>query len=98
MEQKTMGKFIAALRKEPGITQKQLAEQLNVSDKTISHWERGESSPDLSILPVLADLFGVTCDEIIKGEKNKEAEKTLILSEEDKNAGIIKELEKNFVS
>ncbi|MDE6110361.1 MAG: helix-turn-helix domain-containing protein, partial [Eubacterium sp.] len=71
MEQKTIGEFIASLRKESGITQKQLAEKLNVSDKTISHWERGESSPDLSVIPLIADIFGVTCDELIRGEKSE---------------------------
>lgn len=69
MDQKTMGSFIAALRKTSGMTQRQLAEMLAVSDKTISHWERGESAPDLSMIPVLAEIFGVTCDEILKGEK-----------------------------
>ncbi len=69
MEQKTIGSFIATLRKANGLTQKQLAEKLGVSDKTISHWERDESAPDLSILPILADIFGVTCDELLRGEK-----------------------------
>ena len=70
MEKKTMGSFIAVLRKSMGLTQKQLADQLNVSDKTISHWERDESAPDLSLIPVLAEIFGVTCDELLRGEKN----------------------------
>ncbi|MCM1364610.1 MAG: helix-turn-helix domain-containing protein [Faecalibacterium sp.] len=70
MEKTTIGKFIAQLRKESGMTQKQLAEKLNVSDKTISHWERDESSPDLSMIPIIADIFDVTCDELLRGEKN----------------------------
>ena len=70
MEKKTMGSFIAVLRKSMGLTQKQLADKLNVSDKTISHWERDESAPDLSLIPVLAEIFGVTCDELLKGEKS----------------------------
>lgn len=69
MEQKTIGSFIATLRKAKGLTQKQLSEILGVSDKTISHWERDESAPDLSILPVIADIFSVTCDELLRGEK-----------------------------
>lgn len=69
MEQNKTGRFIAFLRKEAGITQKQLAERLNVSDKTVSHWERGESSPDISVVPVIADIFGVTCDELLNGER-----------------------------
>lgn len=72
MERKTMGSFIAVLRKSKGYTQKQLADMLGVSDKTVSHWERDESAPDISMLPVIADIFGVTCDEIIRGQKNTE--------------------------
>lgn len=74
MERKTMGTFIAALRKSKGYTQKQLAEMLAVSDKTVSHWERDESAPDISLIPVIAEIFSVTCDELIKGEKKADSE------------------------
>lgn len=70
MERKTMGNFIAILRKANGMTQVDLAEKLNVSDKTISRWERGEGAPDLSLLPIIADIFGVTADELLCGERN----------------------------
>lgn len=69
MEQKTMGSFIAALRKTAGMTQKNVADRLNVSDKAVSRWERDENYPDLSLLPGLAKLLGVTVDELIKGER-----------------------------
>lgn len=69
MEKKTIGAFIAALRKANGLTQKDLAERLNVSDKTISRWERGDGDPDLASIPVLAEIFGVTCDELLRGER-----------------------------
>lgn len=69
MENKTLGTFIALLRKEKRLTQKQLAELLNVSDKTVSHWECDETSPDISLLPLLAEALGVTVDELLKGEK-----------------------------
>ncbi len=69
MEKKSLGTFIAFLRKEKHLTQKQLAELLNVSDKTVSHWECDETSPDISLLPELAELLGVTVDELLKGEK-----------------------------
>ena len=69
MEQKTIGKFIAVLRKSRGMTQKELAEKLGVSDKTVSHWERDESAPDISLIPVIAEIFSVTCDELLRGEK-----------------------------
>jgi len=63
-----LGEFIAQLRKEKGLTQRELAEHLNVTDKTVSHWERGESSPDISALPILADVFGITVDELLRSE------------------------------
>ena len=69
MEKKTIGQFIAALRKASGMTQKELAEKLNVSDKAVSRWERDESAPDLSLIPVIAEIFGVTSDEILRGER-----------------------------
>ena len=69
MENKSLGTFIAFLRKEKRLTQKQLAELLNVSDKTVSHWECDETSPDISLLPLLAQTLGVTVDELLKGEK-----------------------------
>lgn len=69
MEQKTMGAFLAALRKANGITQQELADRLNVSNKAVSRWERDECMPDLSLIPALAEIFGVTCDELLKGER-----------------------------
>lgn len=66
----SLGAFIAQLRKEKGLTQKQLSEILGVSDKTVSHWEREESAPDISILPILASTLGITVDELLKGEVN----------------------------
>lgn len=69
MEKKTMGSFIAVLRKAQGMTQKQLAEKLNVSDKSVSRWERDETYPDLNLIPIIAELFGVTADELLKGQR-----------------------------
>ncbi|MCD8367319.1 MAG: helix-turn-helix domain-containing protein [Clostridiales bacterium] len=74
MEAKTIGKFIAVLRKANGMTQKELAEKLNVSDKAVSRWERDESLPDLTLIPVIAELFGVTADELLRGERNPAGE------------------------
>lgn len=71
MEQKAMGEFIAALRKANGLTQKQLAEKLGVSDKSVSRWERGDGAPDLALIPVIAEVFGVTCDELLRGERRQ---------------------------
>lgn len=69
MERRTIGGFIAVLRKANGMTQRELAEKLNVSDKAVSRWERDESAPDLTLIPVLAEIFGVTSDELLRGEK-----------------------------
>lgn len=70
MEHNSLGSFIAALRKASGMTQKDLADRLHVSDKTVSRWERDDGAPDLSVIPVLAEIFGVTCDELLRGRRN----------------------------
>lgn len=71
----TIGKFIQALRRANGMTQKELGERLFVSDKTISRWECDESLPELSLIPAIAEIFGVTTDELLRGErKNSERE------------------------
>lgn len=70
MNKKSMGEFIAALRKSKGYTQQDVAERLDVSNKAVSRWERDETAPDISIIPALAELLGVTCDELLKGEKS----------------------------
>lgn len=74
MEKKTMGSFLAALRKANGMTQKDLAEMLNVSDKAVSRWERDENAPDLSLIPVIAEIFGITADELLRGERKSASE------------------------
>lgn len=75
MEPKTIGAFITALRKAKGMTQKELAEMLDVSDKTVSRWERDEGMPDLSLIPVIAEIFKITCDELLRGERKPAAER-----------------------
>lgn len=76
MEAKTIGKFITTLRKANGMTQKELAEKLNVSDKTVSRWERDDGAPDLATIPVIAEIFGVTCDELLRGERKSPTQRT----------------------
>ncbi len=75
MEKKTMGAFLAALRKANGMTQKDLADRLNVSDKTVSRWECDDGTPDLSLIPVIAEIFHVTCDELLRGERKSPEER-----------------------
>ena len=69
MEKKTIGKFIAVLRKASGMTQRELGEKLYVSDKTVSRWERDECTPELSLIPAIAEIFGITTDELLRGER-----------------------------
>ena len=64
-----MAQFIATLRKEKGLTQKELAEQLGVTDKAVSKWERGLSYPDISLLSQLSAILGVTTSELLNGER-----------------------------
>ena len=74
MDKRTMGSFIAALRRSKGMTQRELAQLLHVSDKTVSRWETGESAPDLALIPAIAEIFGVTCDELLRGERKSGAD------------------------
>lgn len=69
MDQKKIGSFIAALRKEKGFTQEQLGEKLNVSQRTVSRWETGRNMPDLSLLSVLCEVLGISLAELMKGER-----------------------------
>lgn len=62
----TMGAMLAALRKGRGMTQAELAEQMGVTDKAVSKWERDISCPDVNVLPRLAELFGVSVDELLQ--------------------------------
>ena len=70
MDCKKVGKLIYELRKEKNMTQKQVAELMNISDKTISKWERGLGCPDISLLLGLSDIFGVSIEGILSGEIN----------------------------
>lgn len=69
MDPKSFGLNIASLRRKGGLTQAALAKKLNVSDKTISKWETGLGFPEITQLPVLANVFGVTVDYLVTGER-----------------------------
>ena len=62
MKENTMGTMIAALRKEKGMTQLELAKELGVTDKAVSKWERDLSCPDISSIPKLAQVLGVSVE------------------------------------
>ena len=70
----SIGDFLAILRKSKGLTQQEVADRLGVSNKTVSSWETGVSCPDISMLPAIAELFDVTCDELLRGERISSAE------------------------
>lgn len=70
MKEKTLGQTIAALRKERSMTQAELAEKMNVTDKAVSKWERDLSCPDVGSLPRLAEVLGISLDELMRAEPN----------------------------
>ena len=69
MDYNRTGDFLKSLRKAKGLTQQAVADELYVNSKTISKWENGDSIPDLSIIEIVADFYGVTVDEILKGRR-----------------------------
>ena len=69
MDKEKTGQLITELRKEKGLTQKQLADALNVTDKAVSKWERGLSFPDISMLEPISELLGVSIMELLAGER-----------------------------
>lgn len=84
MNQTEIGKFIAKCRKEKNLTQAQLAEKLNITDRAVSKWETGKSMPDSSIMLELCEILGIKVNELLRGEKidmesyEKKADETLI--------------------
>ncbi|MBP5225138.1 MAG: helix-turn-helix domain-containing protein [Lachnospiraceae bacterium] len=76
MDQKRIGLFMKALRKEQSLTQEQLADSLFVSPKTLSRWETGRALPDLQMLLNIADFFHISITELINGERNKDDAET----------------------
>ena len=69
MKQDKIGKFIADLRKEHGLTQQQLADTLNVSNKTISKWDCGNGMPELSLILPLCEALDIRINELLTGER-----------------------------
>ncbi|MBQ3508151.1 MAG: helix-turn-helix transcriptional regulator [Clostridia bacterium] len=82
MEKKTLGSFLSALRRAQGLTQQEVADRLMVSNRAVSRWERDEAMPDILLLPAIADLFGVTVDELLRGERKREAYSSSITESE----------------
>lgn len=82
MDSKQMGALLLKLRRERGMTQSQTAKRLHVSPQAVSKWERGQGCPDVSLLPLLAELFGVSVERILAGD----------LAPEDTDGGNMKRL------
>ena len=92
MNQEKIGKFILELRKQKGLTQKELAEKVGVSDKTISKWECGNSIPDISYLEALCNSLDISVNELLSGERlsqesysEKAEENIMALMKENEN-------------
>ena len=77
MNPRDIGKFIYKCRTEKGLTQAQLAEILNVSDKSISRWENGKTMPDLSLYEPLCKALDIQISELLYGKKMNEKEKLI---------------------
>ena len=73
----TIGKRIAALRKEKGLTQEELAGHMGISPQAVSKWENDQTCPDISALPKLARLLGVSVDELLEGKQELPAVRVL---------------------
>lgn len=73
MDQSQIGTFIAALRAEQKLTQKELAEKLHISDKTVSKWETGRGLPDVSLMLPLCEALGISINELLTGERLDES-------------------------
>ena len=70
---KSIGETIAALRKQKGMTQNELAEKMNVTDKAVSKWERDLSCPDINTISKLADILDVSVEELLKAKKKDDS-------------------------
>lgn len=81
----TIGKRIAALRREKGMKQDELAQMLEVSPQAVSKWENDQTCPDISLLPKLAKILGVSVDELLSGKQEPQPLVTLVPEEQRKD-------------
>ena len=90
MDQLKIGKFIAECRKEENLTQAQLAEKLNITDRAVSKWETGKAMPDTAIMIDLCKVLKITVNDLLTGERvtaenyNKELENNLLITVKEK--------------
>ena len=69
MDQVKIGQFIKAVRKEKSLTQREVAEKLNISEKTVSKWETGNGLPEVSLMLPLCELLEISVNELLSGER-----------------------------
>ena len=74
MNQEKIGKFIAKIRKEKKMTQQELADKLNVTDRAIGNWENGRRMPDVVFYKPLCEILDISLNELLSGERIKESE------------------------
>lgn len=91
MNPEKTGNFINELRSKLNLTQKALAEKINVTDKAVSKWERGDGFPDISVMQSLAEVLGVSVEEIMNGELNKPLQdgNTVLTQEQLRQMGLL---------
>lgn len=75
MSNKTIGEIISSLRKNKNMTQNDLAEKMNITDKAVSKWERNLSCPDVNSIPKLAEVLGVSVEELLNAQAKQENSK-----------------------
>ena len=93
MNQEKIGKFILKLRKDKKMTQQELADKLNVTDRAVSHWENGRSIPDVSLFKSICGIFDISVNELISGEK---LTKDKLIKQSDENIiNTLKDSKKN---
>lgn len=99
MNQTEIGKFIAQCRKSKNLTQAQLAEKLNITDRAVSKWETGKSMPDSSIMLELCEILEITVNELLSGEKiNMENDMVSYKEKADENLIALKRKDENHAT
>ena len=99
MDNKKIGAFMKALRKEKQLTQEQFAEKFNVSNRTVSRWENGDNLPYIDIMVQICDFYNIDISELLDGEResgnmNKEIRENVLKAAEYSNAETLKQTKK----
>lgn len=98
MDENRIGQFIAQMRKEKNMTQKDLAELLHITDKAVSKWERGLSYPDITLLTSIAGILGVTTGELLNGKREENTPEAAAGSVDDALLYAVKTTKRKIIS